>query len=85
MQHQQLLRLVDLHRRLLHDALQPADGEHQAAHPLGLAGWKAFMELHRGFMDALEICEEVIRERNQARPAPYDVLLPSNLRRGMAL
>ena len=43
------------------------------------------MKLHRGFVNALEICEEVIRERNSLRPLPYDVLLPSNLLRGMAM
>ena len=47
--------------------------------------WVTSMKLHRGFLNALEICEEVIRERNTLRPMPYDVLLPSNLLRGMAM
>ena len=43
-----------------------------------------YIRLHKRFISALEIIEEVIKERNQSRSTPYEALLPSKIKRGMA-
>ena len=61
-----------------------ARGEREAGSGIG-NGMRRFVRMHQRFVAALEVCEEVIAERNRSRPHPYDTLLPSVMTRGMAL